>query len=175
MKKRLLIQSLVFYLLTTGCSSPGSPFPPAVEANLKKAGTNRPELEKAISYFKQSRSNTRFDRKIAEYKQLIATLSPAQFNHYLRLQRQEQATENVSRQWENLLTYKLVEQKDHNRVINERYAYKLKLLVATEWVYINNFRKHVFARRDITDNKPELLKQLDAARKKEAESKIVRF
>ncbi|WP_159523835.1 hypothetical protein [Sunxiuqinia indica] len=125
--------------------------------------------------YKQSRSNTRFDRKIAEYKQLIATLSPAQFNHYLRLQRQDQATENAGRQWENLLKYKLVEQKDHNQVINELYAYELKLLVATEWVYIDNSRKHVFARQDISDNKPELLKQLDAARKKEAESKIVRF
>ena len=55
------------------------------------------------------------------------------------------------------------------------YAYELKLLVAGEWLYIDNSREHVFARRDITDNKPKLLKLLDVTRKKEAKSKIIRF
>ena len=124
---------------------------------------------------KQNKSNTRFDRKVEEYKQLVTILSPGQFDHLLRQQKQDRAKENAQWDWENLLKYKLVEQKDHNRVINEMYAYELKLLVAGEWLYIDNSREHVFARRDITDNKPKLLKLLDVTRKKEAKSKIIRF
>ncbi|WP_159523837.1 transglutaminase domain-containing protein [Sunxiuqinia indica] len=45
----------VYLIIFIGCTiSPNLKYPPAVEANLKNAGINRPELEKAISYFKQS-------------------------------------------------------------------------------------------------------------------------
>ena len=44
--------SYLLYCLITACSSAGNQYPDKVESNLQKAGTNRPELEKAIMHFK---------------------------------------------------------------------------------------------------------------------------
>lgn len=51
--KRIIPVALSAFILLTSMASPRS-YPAAVEAALKEAGSNRPELQKAIDYFKKS-------------------------------------------------------------------------------------------------------------------------
>ena len=133
------------------------------------------EGEFRARYLKADDSDERFDRWQFEKTELVKVLNTLQIDNYLQIRNRKSAEENAQRDYEKLREYGLVMAQDSAGVHQELFDYRLRLQVRDEWVAIERSKKNEFAKRDIIDNRPELLKMLDEKIKADRERNVVRF
>lgn len=121
------------------------------------------------------KSQLGFTTKEHENETLLRILTPVQLTTFLQILNKEVSRKNAQTDWEKLKQYKLVNDFDKERTINELKEYQLKLLVADGMNSMEKNKKNSFARQDIIDNKPAVLKELEISIKREREKKVVRF
>jgi len=126
-------------------------------------------------YQKKQKGDEKFDRWQAEKDHLRELLTEKQFNTYLAIRNRDKAKDRALKDWKELIEHQLVKAEDSSKVIDQLADYQLRLAVCNEWLGMEKSKKNEFAKRDVLDNKPELLKKLDEKEKVERESKVVRF
>jgi hypothetical protein len=118
---------------------------------------------------------TKFERSKLEGKCLINVVTHQQLEDYFKFVSQKRADEQAQRYWDELKNYDFIRKKDSVQVVSELADYELRLAVAEQWISLDNSRKHLFAREDVVNGKPEILKKKEEWDKKEKERKMVRF
>ena len=113
--------------------------------------------------------------KLSEGKCLINVVTHQQLEDYFKFVSQKRADEQAQRYWDELKNYDFIRKKDSVQVVSELADYELRLAVAEQWISLDNSRKHLFAREDVVNGKPEILKKKEEWDKKEKERKMVRF
>ena len=128
-------------------------------------------------------SEQQIEQLLAEYyrisklegKCLINVVTHQQLEDYFKFVSQKRADEQAQRYWDELKNYDFIRKKDSVQVVSELADYELRLAVAEQWISLDNSRKHLFAREDVVNGKPEILKKKEEWDKKEKERKMVRF
>lgn len=151
----------------------------------KELGLNEKQIDTILSQHKLlkqrefnikfNQASSAFNARADENRQLLTILSLKQFNTYLQITSQDKALSYSKDDFETLKKYKLVAGQDSLKVNKELADYHLRLLLASEWIAIENSKKNAFAKQDILDNKPEVLKKLEEVIRLEAANKIIRF
>lgn len=106
---------------------------------------------------------------------MINVVTHQQLEDYFKFVSQKRADEQAQRYWDELKNYDFIRKKDSVQVVSELADYELRLAVAEQWISLDNSRKHLFAREDVVNGKPEILKKKEEWDKKEKERKMVRF
>lgn len=97
----------------------------------------------------------------SEYDNIAKILTSEQVHKWLAFKNQDQATKSAMECWRKLETEGLANNLDTNSTVKDLAIYQLKYLVAKEMGMIYNTKEIIYMKRDIEQNKPELLKQLD--------------
>lgn len=97
----------------------------------------------------------------SEYDNIAKILTSEQVHKWLVFKNQGQSTKSAIECWRKLETEGLTRNLDTNTTLKDLAIYQLKYLVAKEMGMIYNTKEIIFMKRDIEQNKPELLKQLD--------------
>ncbi len=97
----------------------------------------------------------------SEYDNIAKILTSEQVHKWLAFKNQGQSTKSAIECWRKLETEGLTHNLDTNTTLKDLAIYQLKYLVAKEMGMIYNTKEIIFMKRDIEQNKPELLKQLD--------------
>ncbi|MCC2600308.1 hypothetical protein [Sphingobacterium sp. FBM7-1] len=126
-------------------------------------------------YLKTDDSRERFDRWEFEKTELVKVLTPLQIDHYLLIRNRKSAEEDSKKDWEKLNEHGLVQSADSIAVLKDLLGYRLRLRLSDEWIGIERSKKNEFAKRDIIDNRPELLKNLEEKIKADRDRNVVRF
>lgn len=117
----------------------------------------------------------KFDRGKLEGKCLMNIISRQQLDAYFEFISQKRVGEQAQKYWNDLKNYDFMTGKDSMQVVLELTNYELRLAVANQWITLDNSRKHLFAREDVINGKPEVLKKKEEWDKKKKDNKIVRF
>lgn len=116
-----------------------------------------------------------FNNRSYEYSLLLDVVTREQMDKYLLISKNRDSKDIVKRYMPDLEKYNLVDEQNKKDVENQLFKYSLRLQIAREWTTIDNSKENLLRERNITDNKPAILKELDEEKRKERESRIVRF
>lgn len=126
-------------------------------------------------YPKDENSEEKFDRVRFEKAEILKILSNKQMDAYFTIRNRKGAEADAKKDWEKLDGHGLVTSADSISVMQDLLAYRLKVRLANEWIGVEKSKRNEFAKRDIIDNCPELLKKLDEKIKADRERNVVRF
>ena len=119
--------------------------------------------------------NKEFSRKEQENR-CICQIVPSSFlDEYFKIIINDNVKKQVEKDWNVLLDYELVKSADSVKVMKELSNYETRLAIANQWIGVDKSRKNQFAKSDIVNGKPQLLKQLDIEKRKRRNEKIVKF
>jgi|GEM_PF-4431799 len=90
-------------------------------------------------------------------------LTADQYELFLPIKYQHTAEKNASKDWAKLDAIGLTKGVDANTVNKENTEYELKLLVANDRISRNKTQENLFAKKDVENAKPALLRKLDEA------------
>lgn len=117
----------------------------------------------------------RFNRGRFEKDELVKVLNAKQMDAYFTIRNRKGAESDAKKDWEKLDGHGLVTSTDSLAVLKDLLDYRLRVRLANEWIGIEKSKRNEFAKRDIIDNRPELLKKLDEKIKADRERNVVRF
>lgn len=126
-------------------------------------------------YPKDENSEKKFDRVRFEKAEIVKILSNKQMEAYFSIRNQKGTEGDAKKDWEKLDGHGLVTSADSVSVMQDLLDYRLRVRLANEWIGIERSKRNEFAKRDIIDNRPELLKKLDEKIKADRERNVVRF
>ena len=129
------------------------------------------EMQRTAAQYKQN--ETWFNRQQFEYKQLFALLGKERLNNYFRLIRIEPAFQKAKKQIEEIEKYHLItSDAEYVKTLEEVFDYELRLQIANEWLIMEKSREYVIHKKNIEDNRPKVLGQLEEQKKKIKENTI---
>lgn len=110
-----------------------------------------------------SHPHQKFDAAMFEGKNLIRTMSSAQYTAYLKQKNMITAMTNEKKVWNRLKQYGLNTGIDSIKTNNELINYQLNLLVASERYHVDDSPENAEIRSKAERAKPPILKELDLA------------
>jgi len=128
-----------------------------VDSLLSKAN----ELEVLKSAF-NSKNTGRFDTRPFERANLPKILNPDQITTFLNHKNQPIATANSKKEWAKIKELGLNSGLDSNKVIIQLADYDLRYLVANERLNMDKTQQNAFAKKDVENDKPEVLQKMEA-------------
>ncbi|MBS7256359.1 hypothetical protein [Flavobacterium branchiicola] len=119
-------------------------------------------FEKVKIENKANKANTKPIKKAApEYDKIAQILNSEQVNKWLINKNTKEGIKKAYESWEALEEENLTADLDKSKIIEEFSVYHLRYLVTYERAKIYKTQENIFSKRDIEQNKPDLLKQLD--------------
>lgn len=109
-----------------------------------------------------------------ENKAILKILDTKQLRQFLILSNQKKAVALANNSWQTLEKLGLTKDLKKEDTLKEFASYELKSLVAESLVKIDNNQINVFHRRDVLNNKPALLEQLDQINQKNQNAKTTK-
>ncbi|MBB6235544.1 hypothetical protein HDC90_000141 [Pedobacter sp. AK013] len=122
---------------------------------------NKVQIIKLFNKVSHQYDNAYF--KKTEFERILNILGIEKIERYLFVKAQNQVMDKSKADWQSLQKYGLSKGLDSVKVFKEIQEYELKLLIAQERLALNNTQKNVFDKKDIEDNRPRILKDLEQA------------
>lgn len=97
----------------------------------------------------------------SQFENIIQIIAPEQLNKWLILKNKDEAKVKAYKSWSQLELEGLTKDLDKQKIIPELTIYYLKLLIAQEKSKSLKTKENLFLIRDVQQNKPEILQQLD--------------
>ncbi len=108
----------------------------------------------------------------AQIASILRVLNAEQYNRFLEIKNYNHSLFNADNDWLALKKAGLIlPETDTIKVMAENQKYELRWLVANERVNNNRSQQNLFAKQAIENNKPQLLKKLDAVNNETAVNK----
>lgn len=109
-----------------------------------------------------------------EVKNLLKILTPAQYNSYLYYKVENKAKTTANRDWDKIVEMGLSKGLDRLKTNMEILDYDHKWLVANERIYNDKSRENYLMKKEIENNKPQVLRDLETALKDLAANNAVK-
>ena len=106
----------------------------------------------------------------SEYENIVQIINPEQTNKWLIIKNKKEAIRKANESWTKLESEGLTKELDKNKTIQELTIYQLKFLVAAERSKGWKSQETLFLVRDVEQQKPDLLKNLEAITRSKAKS-----
>lgn len=106
----------------------------------------------------------------SEYENIGKILNTEQVGKWLVSKNRTEGIKIAQESWNNLESEGLTKKLDKKKTIEDLAIYHIKYLVTYERAKIYKTQENIFAKRDIEQKKPELLKQLDAIAKSKSKN-----
>jgi hypothetical protein len=106
----------------------------------------------------------------SEYENIGKILNTEQVGKWLVSKNRTEGIKTAQESWNNLESEGLTKNLDKKKTIEDLAVYHIKYLVTYERAKIYKTQENIFAKRDIEQRKPDLLKQLDAIAKSKSKN-----
>jgi hypothetical protein len=123
------------------------------------------KLESFRQSFASQNLEGKYYAKPFESEQILKILTANQFENYLTNKNLNKSLNNSKNTWAKLKEMNLIAGVDTTNIKNDIQQYELKILVAGESYTFSKTQEDLFKRKDIENNKPEILKKMDIANK----------